>query len=306
MPAKITPVNLSASGQVVSTWSTVDVSAYVTAGATGVALVVVNKVAASYAFGVRKKGSTDTYAPNIGVGTAHLKFVGINASDEFEIYYDSGDETNYDMWLVLEFGAEATFPTNLVSLGAMDSSNFSAVNIATETGADTATAAIVYASTYRFFVRPTGSTDAYTDYGTTVPSFAIVGCDGSEEFEARDGAAATLYLVGYLTDGYTSHANGISRSTATTGSFQALATQSGAVAYAYQVMDAIGYDTISVREQSSSMDPYSAMQDGYSGQLIAGGPAEQKISNTNVDLYEVGFFFALGEASGLLRRRRSN
>lgn len=296
----ITPTLIDAQITQESTWASADLSALIQSGATGVVLLVKNTDTFTRAVGFRKTGSTDDSfnVPTLGAGRQRTYFVGVNGSRTLE-YFVSAPEV-LDVYVIGSFGAEATFFTNWVSKGTLNGSAYTDVNISSDTGADTAVAAIVYTGeSYFFRYRKNGSTDDIGADDNLSWHFALVGVDASEIFEARDGqGTAGLHLVGYLTAGVTMHTNAIDRSTATTGSFAALATQTSALGYVYTARST-NSDTITVRGTAhTSFDPYATLESLGSGQFVAGGTAaEQKISAATMDLFERGYFTAVGGGS---------
>lgn len=297
----ITPTLLDAQITDTSTWDSIDLSSLIQSGATGVAILVVNTDAFSRAIGFRKTGSTDDSfnVLALGAGRQRTYFVGVDGSRTLQ-YFNTAPEVTRT-YLIGSFGSEATFPTNWISKGTINNTAYTDVSIATDTGGATATAAIVATGeSYFFRYRKNGSTDDIGADDVPQAHFAIVGVDGSEIFECRDGSGGiALYLAGYFTAGITAHTNAIDRSTATTGSFASLATQSGALGYVYTARATAGTETITVRGTAhTSFDPYAVLESLGSGQFVAGGgTAEQKISAATADLFERAYFTTVGGGS---------
>lgn len=192
-PVDVTPGTASA-------WTDVDVSAHVSASATGVLLSISNANSTNRAVGTRKNGSTDTATSSIRAGST-FRSIGVDGSGIFEVYIDS--TTLQVVMLLGYFEDEATFFTNGVHKD-FSKDSWTDYDISGDTGGDTATAAILFLK-QTAFVRENGSTDARTLGNSTAHSTAFIGLDGSEIFEGRrDTNSADAWLVGYMTDGHTS------------------------------------------------------------------------------------------------------
>jgi hypothetical protein len=293
MPTFITPTSVKASITVGSTWTDLDLSALVPSGATGVLLLFETlDPGTGIIFGVRKNGSTDNLQPYLNPVCQRQFVIGVDGSRIIEYFSDNTDTAKFELTVLAYFGSEAVFFTNAVSKGNL-SNTYTSFSIASDTGADTATAAVVYANTYGFGCRKTGSTDSLDADDASTGHCSFVGVDGSETFEAGDyvGGTNPIYLIGYLTTSITWNLNAIDRSTATTGSFVNLPTQVGAIGYIYNAKSSAS-GTFTVRKQSGTVDPFKLPESTGSGQVTSEGPCEQKISATTLDIYERGYFTA--------------
>ena len=195
----ITPVDITPATS--NSWVDADVSAHVSAAATGVMFSVHNNVANSRKYGARNNGSTDADVgdPAGGVAYGH---VGIDASGIFELFVEN--ITNATVELLGYYEDEAVFFTNASTPSGLGKDTWTDWDISALSGVDTSIAAIV-----RFdsscFCRENGSTDERILGASRAASTAIVGVDASEIFEIRrDTNSEEIGLIGYLTSGYVS------------------------------------------------------------------------------------------------------
>lgn len=210
------PVNVTPGTQ--GAWTDVD-NAAVPSGAKGVFVCFENNVTANPPgdkdVGVRKNGSTDSFLSKgywnntpAGAGTHHYVQCGVDASGIFEAYIQDTSLTT--LWLLgyWEDDTNVVMLDNAVNKTPTADDTWRTVDIASDTGADTAVAAIIthyqpdgnYESSG---VRKIGST-ATDMYGGHWHNTTIVTLNGSEQFEARvaAGGASKIYLVGYLKGGW--------------------------------------------------------------------------------------------------------
>jgi hypothetical protein len=286
MPTPITPVALTVGS--LETWVTVDVSAHVPSGTTGVMIRVRNDTG-NGAIGYRKTGSTDTFTTNSLAGRTGFICVGVDGSRRVDLYKQY---TNFSFDLIGHFGAEAVFFTNAVSKGPYNSSStWTDVDISGDTGGDTAVAAIVaidYGQTRG--ARKNGSTDPprLTDESAGT---LIVGCDGSEVFEIQtEGNGVNQRVLGYLKSAVTMHTDAIDRSLGSTGVFTDLAAlPAGAVMGIYSVF---GAGNAALRKNGASED-YSGNGLGDCHAIVecdGSRLVEGRIASTGTDFYELGYF----------------
>jgi len=228
-------VSLSTTGLTANTWFTLDVSASVSADATGAILYISTTNPSVNKFKVRKKGSTDNWPSTIQGG---FFYVGLDALKRLEVYCAS-TSNKPTIRLAGYFEGEAVFFDNAIdfSMASMSNNAWNDVNIASSTGGDTAIAAIVAvtvpdvdngASDYLTLgfrkngstwnqpvanlagfsrTSPGGTLVAAPDYGST---YHIVPVDASEIFEVYRslggggfGTYGTVRLIGYVTSGLT-------------------------------------------------------------------------------------------------------
>jgi hypothetical protein len=290
MPTFVTKTDISPGST--GSWQDADVSALVASGATGVIVRVINASAiASAAVGWRKNGSTDNRTNNLYLASQTQICVGVDGSRILELYRGSSDIS-----YILEgyFGSEAVFFTNAVAKTVSSSYSWSSTSIAGDTGGDTAIAAFLEFTGTVAGARKTGSTD---DRAATVSAHlgAVVGCNGSESFDAQtDGTG--FHVLGYLTTGGTFDTNGTSRVTGTTGSYVDVTAFASGASALYEFYTGATDTNVALRKNGDSDDYYRQPGGGRWGRFIVEGDGsrvvEQKIGDVAADLYELGVFDA--------------
>ncbi|MHC4210820.1 MAG: right-handed parallel beta-helix repeat-containing protein, partial [Planctomycetota bacterium] len=206
----IVDISESATGS----WTPVDVSANVPAGATGVMVEVKTEGSSDDEFAIRKNGSSDEWmwGPTTIKNDTHTWFmIGVDSNRIFEVKQGDSD---IDMYLLGYTTAGVTFFDN-----AYDKSTSGAgwedVDISTETGTDTAIAGIFIiqntGSSQNWSIRMNGASDnrgsacggsAGGDLRTNMSTLAIVGLDAGEICEiCVESTEVKAYLVGYVTEG---------------------------------------------------------------------------------------------------------
>lgn len=293
----ITPVEITPGSA--GSWVEKDLSSYIPAGSTGVILHVYDVTGSSpRTFGYRKKGSTDNRTDAIGGGNHFWCAIGVDSNRKLELYI--GNTTSMHILLVGYFGSEAVFFDNAVDKtpGTLDS--WQDVNIATDTGSNTATAAIFECiqTGWGFGIRKNGSSDNRTDasgahFGT------IVGLDGSEICEAYLGDASPyqtvkLWLVGYMKAGFTSYSTASDKSLSTANAWTDLsALPSGALGAVIEVVGGSTGDYYGLRKNGSSEDIYRDNPNTHAFGIVEADSSqviEGKIQTTDTDFYILGYF----------------
>jgi len=188
-------------------WKTVDVSAYVPAGATGVVLQCANTGAYQIHFGLRKLGSTDNIKPRFASTREHFwAIIGVDGSRKFQIWngiIGTGAHADVEIYLVAYTTAAVLF-TNAYDKTPEVSGDYLTVDCSTEApgatglifrcGRDDQEDPIVV------YVRQPGANWNW-DLGRS-SSYCLVGCTNSQEVEVRMGTEGDkLYLLGYVTGG---------------------------------------------------------------------------------------------------------
>jgi hypothetical protein len=283
-------------------WTDIDVSGIsgYTGAVTGVVVEVVNTGTSNLAFGVRKNGSTDNRLGAITGetnGNHMMARVGVDGSGIFEGYADSAEIDFY----VIAFLTEDTFFTNAVDVSIGTTSAWTDKDVSGDTGGDTATyiwieSVIVGAS--GMGVRKNGSTDDRRAI-TWRHNFAGVALDGSEIFEQYIvSTGSDFYMMGYGNSStMTWHTNGIDRSTGTTGSYQTITTPGAtAIAAHYEAYTATdSADRWAIRLVGDTVEHYQRIYPRAHWTVALDSTnqtAEQKISATNLDLYEQAWWAA--------------
>lgn len=289
-PVEITP---GTSGSFVP----VDLSGYIPVGATGVVCQCINtSVASGRQIMIQHGDSTDTDASNYNGEVMQWQFCGVNSSREINVKVENTSDC--EVWLMGYFGESTTFFVNAVDKTPGTTGSYQDVDISTDTGADTALAALIYfdspTSTVVSWARKNGSTDDYKESWKGV-THQVVGCDGSEIFESyASSSAVAVMLVGYVVDKVVYHDAAEDRSLGSTGSYADLAALgAGAVFGMYHIVtnDNNGL-AFALRQNGSAFDKYYDAEE-KSFALVAcdgSGLVEGKIESTNVDFYELGYF----------------
>ena len=219
-----TEVSVDLTGMTADAWNDVDIddAAYseIPGAATGLKIRIHND-GSDRDFAARCKEHTTDYIDfKLMQSDALMEVdVGLDGNNVFQVYVEELTGVSFDIigyygseaqWHGVDYATSATEPDD-VTPGTKGS--WQDVDISTETGSDTAVAAMVHlidetSSPRETGVRPNGTTvDARKDLDGHVG--AIVPCDGSEIFEAYvedSGTTVKLCLVGYMTEGFTSGA----------------------------------------------------------------------------------------------------
>lgn len=295
---KITPIDITPGSA--GSWVSTALDSYIPVGSTGV-VVRAKVTSADTNYMIRHGDSTDTIFPESLQNTMQWGFCGVNSSREIDIKVDSTSQVTIELYGY--FNDKASFFTNAVNKTPGTSGSFQDVTIASDTGADTAIAALCFwdsdGSTTVKCLRKNGSSQDLKE-SAKGSLWDITGCDESEIFEAYTSHTSTtqdLFLVGYLTDGVVMHDDMVDRSLGSTGSWADLtALGSGATAGIYWVRDASGGsdNNFGLRENGSSDTVEGIVSDLALGIIPCDGSllVEGKISNTDVDFHEKGYFIS--------------
>lgn len=292
-PTTYTPVTNSA-------WNTVDASALVPAGASGV-ICYLRSDASGVETGIRKNGSTDNvlgFLPASGYTTV---CIGVDGSRHFQVY-KSGSEAPTVVVYGYFTSSEATFFTNYTSFTIATAYAWQDVDISgISTGALAAVGFTRGSPNSGFAVRKNGSTDnRINDSGNFDFGGFVVGVDGSSIFEASAAETSTVgYICGYISANITTHTNGTDKTPGTTGSYQTLAAlPAGAIAGLYEVKhDTSTSGSSALRKNGDSLDiygPNGKAQRTHIAECDASRICEAKISASTVKIFEQGYFTAAG------------
>jgi hypothetical protein len=291
MPAFITPVTVTPSS---GSWQDIDCSSYIPSTATGVILHLRNDTAGySSICGIRKNGSTDTFAGYMDPVSHSWACIGVDTSRIFEAYVG----TYSIIQLVGYFENEAVFFDNAKIKTGDTNSVRKTVSIAGDTGTDTAIAAILLmedSSPDTWSIRKTGSSDNRSADSASTTGF-IVGVDGSEQFDilTDDISSVDFNVVGYMTTGVTMNTNATDLSLGTTGTWADLSTlPSGATAALIEVYSTIDDQDYGLRKNGSTEDIYQDCADMHAFGIVEASSqvVEGKIQNTAVDFFLQGYF----------------
>lgn len=191
-------VNIAPAG--LGAWQTVDVSALVPVGTTGVMLRF-NNTGITSNIGWRMNGSIDNRTAVVASTVERGAFIGVDAARKLEIYIT---HVNVLVWLIGYFGTGAVFFVNGINKSTGVINSWQDVDITADVGADTPIAAILEAdsglsNTGVQGIRCKGSADARLKDFARHSGF-LVGVDGTNKFQQYNASAlyGKLYLVGYL------------------------------------------------------------------------------------------------------------
>ncbi|MHC4447819.1 MAG: hypothetical protein ACYSXF_08580, partial [Planctomycetota bacterium] len=137
------PVDVSPGGTP-SSWEPVDVTPWVPAGATGV-MVQFMATASNTKYGIRESGSTDTWMvahSTAYAGSTGFLMTGLDANRVFQVY---AEDTAVKTYLLGYTRAGVTFFTNAKDKSLTTTGTYQPINIAADTGAETAIGAILQA-----------------------------------------------------------------------------------------------------------------------------------------------------------------
>lgn len=281
----ITPVDITPA--VTNNFVDVDVSAYVSATATG---VFIHTDGAGGGVRIRKNGSTDNYTAS---AAPRWMSCGLDASKIVEIKLTTGATAK--TYLVGYTESESVWFTNAVDKTIVNVGVYNDIDMSADTGADTAIAVFGAVNGYagRLAVRKKGSVnDNYREGGSCE---FVVGLDGSEIFEAKAANANThIYINGYIKTG----ANAVfldaftDLSLGATGNWIDLATlpvdATGAFIEVYYTTT-ITYNYGLRKDGSTENILGNASYHVYSFVESLNRVVEGQISNTNVDFFLVGY-----------------
>jgi len=203
------------SPSVFAAWTTVDLHEYIPSEASGVVLRI-ETGAAARTVGVRHGDSTDNRKGE--VDEMCWTMVGVNASQEIDIWMDSGTQ----IWLVGFTASNFVFNTNADDISLGGAAAWTDIDVSAL--APDAVGVIVEmfntaAVNDSWGLRKNGSTDNRTDLSTfNGIAWGIIGCDSNQVVEGYVGALTTdFYLLGYVTDGATFATNATDKSIGVAG-----------------------------------------------------------------------------------------
>ncbi len=247
------------------TWTNVDVSGTVPAGATGVILHIVSEAGDDRNVGLRKPGSTDNRTELMYPETHIWAMAGLDGSGVFQAYLENTSDVH--LLLVGYTMAGATFFTNAVDKSLSSTNTWVDIDISADTGADTAIGVIVEidgAWEKNWGLRMNGSTDTRVMHGRH--TWAIIGVDGSEKFEGYvTSTSADFFVIGYITDGATFLANAVDKTPSVKDSWEDidLSSDTGADTAGGAFFQVIGNDNgeVGLRKKGAAEDEQWRVRD---------------------------------------------
>jgi hypothetical protein len=240
------PVNIVASGSGSTGWFTVDVSSYVPAGATGVALYAVDTIG-GYAASARPTGSSFNVAYRIGISGKSYLYAKLNANSQFDFYRNN---TSIAVYLVGYFYENDNFLSNLVNKTPSTSESWQTVTCS-EVPDGTKAVVFLYINSYYSDlaggIRPVGSTIGTQYMAAYYGNFVVVTLNSSKQVEiyTQNSTYLKFYLGGYLKDGtFYSTPENYNKAPSTIGSWQNVTISemdSGGAAFLHMYGGSISY-----------------------------------------------------------------
>ena len=293
----------------IGSWQTINLSAYVPKGATGVILNKKNTNAGITVGGLRKTGSTDNRF-KAGWNYAHsiCQVIGCdNDQRQIDLYINPSDS----YYLLGYFGTDATFLTNGIALSPVatfadvDLSSYLPVGSVAAIFEVSVDGTLYNPPSYDWGARCKGSTDNFTRYANW--SFFICPVDVNRFVQLRcSSSIVNMHLVGYLTAGQFK-VNSLDKSTAVLNSYVDvdLSTDSPPAGCSGVVADMPGpvpvAQYLGLRKNGYVGNFYQLYWSGtspgsYCVPVDAGTVFEQYIGNTAEDLYISGYLRDTGVA----------
>jgi hypothetical protein len=285
-------------------WYTLDLSAYIPTGSTGVALLLENRDTSSHAYGARKPGDTtdleNSWEPTPG---GSMLYAGVNSSRQVQVYY--GSTTYTHTYVVAAFGSEAAFRDTAADVTPGTAGSWQTVDLSgyISEAADAAILVVMESSWvgYAFGARRYGNT-GYTRTGKLYGQ--QIGCicplDSSKRCEVYvSNTALKVYLVGYLKSGsgWTFNDTPTDVSLSTAGSYIDLAAlPSGSTAGLWEVLntEASLNKKQFLRRNGSAVDHYAYVRfwqrQYWMCAVDANRIAEQEIEATTMDAYVWAYY----------------
>ena len=257
---------------------------------------------------LRKNGSTDNYTSDggVAVGTLAYRFVGLDSSGNFNYFSGSTTPNSDTLYPIAFFGAEATFPTNIIAMGSTLTTSYATYSTGGNApGALAAVFAIHGGSDFNSYFRHPSSTDSFAsvnDGGTT--RHWLCSLDGTQEYAAKAGTAGRQpYLVCYFTKGYSPGATPTltDRTPGTFGSYQNIAStgDTSPVGIAYHAFSSTTAQVMQISEQGSTWSaPNDNIAGKFSANVYAGAPVQANLATSALALKELGYFFVPAGAGG--------
>jgi len=305
-------------------WQTVDVSAYVPSGATGVFLLFSNPGGVNFDYGVRHPSSTDNFFTNGGKNNKQGYIMsGVDSNRQFQIYMESGSQVN--TYLLGYTMSGVTFLTNRVDKTPGTTGDWVNVSLSPEAPSETIGALFIVqnespTTAYNWGLRKWLSTDnrlGQLRNGGDI-NLGIIGTDTVLEIpyvEANlQNSAVKLYLIGYVTAGARFFTTGVNKSTATLGQYEDVditddlvggETANGAIVEMQLTSGAYGS---ALRPNDAVYDFYDDNADTSKTFALVGTDCEdifeQKIESSNSNLFLIGYSLADTEESSFEYRRK--
>jgi hypothetical protein len=298
-----TPIDISPAATGV--WASVDITSYSApheGNVAGVVLFVVNTdPIVPREFGVRKNGSTDTYKQNMWIENAHYHYVGVDENHLLRIYIE---HATVEVYLIgLYTYDEAVFFANPIDKSIVTPGSWQTISVASEVGTDNAVLAFLRINSGtggqdHVGVRPIGSTDSDVAF-LAFAHGVVVALDSAKEFQVwLDDELFPIELLGYQKVGATMQTNKVDYSTAKVDAWETVAysdldvpDEATGVYFHLTNNSTVFQRRGAHRALGSGFDKWYFLDKqswGWSP-VSSAGHGEQKINNTEMNLYLLGW-----------------
>lgn len=290
----------------------VDLDTYIAslpADVSGVILKIDNtSTTTAYAIGLRPNGSTDNRTDSIRRDGLIEAIIGVDADNIFECYIGN---TAVKVWII-GYTQDADFVgiTNGVNK-SVSSGAWTDVDISTDTGANTAIAAVMeWTANVEYGQRNNGSTDNRV-IAPNAHGWWTSGVDASEILEVyRTSGGNNPWLVGYFKAGVTMNVNAIDRSLGTTSAWTDITLAAGAGGIIEVTVSGVSDVKYGTRKNGATDDitgyPGGELHTWSYPEADSSRVIEGWIDNVGIDFWELGTFdSAAAPASGQPLRKRT-
>jgi hypothetical protein len=285
-------------------WASVDVTSHVhphEGNTSGVIIFAVNTDPINpREFGIRKNGSTDSVKANLWIENAGYHYIGVDSGNVVEIYIEHATVQVYLIGLYTQ--NEAVFLTNPVDKSILVPSVWTTISVADITGSDTPILAFLRISNpgaqAPMAIRTVGSTTTDTAWLAHHQGI-VVKVDSSQEFELfLTDVSFAVDLLGYQKQNATMQIDKVDYSTATVDAWEPVLYSDSHVpdgsngVYFHLTNNSTAFQRKGAhRALGSGFDTwYKLDKQVWGWSLIDGsGRGEQKINNTEMNLYLLGY-----------------
>ena len=273
---------------------TVDLSSFVTAGSTGVALFFENTNFGNATIGACHPSQTTIRSQSMKNNTGVVAFVGIDGSRQVDVFLSSG----VNLSLIGEFDSDAEFLTQDVDKTPVSNDTWTSTAHAETTTAKFAIYNIVKSGDPDVGLTGVRHGDSTNDAQTTntgTNTWAIVPLNASFESDLYKSAGYQFFLVGFIDSGADAVEAPEDVSTATTGSWQTITPTTTAEYYIVQyrgthTADADG-NQARLSESNTGTNALGKRPAGMHTAIVkddGAGNIYQNIGSTDYDFFIVG------------------
>lgn len=273
---------------------TVDLSSFVTAGSTGVALFFENTNFGNATIGACHPSQTTIRSQSMKNNTGVVAFVGIDGSRQVDVFLSSG----VNLSLIGEFDSDAEFLTQDVDKTPVSNDTWTSTAHAETTTAKFAIYNIVKSGDPDVGLTGVRHGDSTNDAQTTstgTNTWAIVPLNASFECDLYKSAGYQFFLVGFIDSGADAVEAPEDVSTATTGSWQTITPTTTAEYYIVQyrgthTADADG-NQARLSESNTGTNALGKRPAGMHTAIVkddGAGNIYQNIGSTDYDFFIVG------------------